>query len=479
MFHKFNRMGLPTDNEPEVYESFKISDDKKEITFSRGCLSKIKKLLKKRNHKVKIKYNWVENFCEYDSKTNLRKDQVKAVESILKKTSGIVRGPCSSGKSVIGLEAIALSKQVGLVVVWEKIHQIQWIKEALRDDLMNLTIKDIGGAGGVFSSKKEWEKSFPNEVYPGNKKVGRVNICMLQSLRSEANQEIYFPICGMVVCDECQRFGANSFRETLSECPAKYRIGVSADEKRKDKKEFLIYDCFGKIINIIPDGNLKSRIPAKINLLPTSYDGDDYNDTSNPVELAHNIARNKKRNKIIINRTLQQVKKNKFVIIFVERRWHGLYLREQLLKNKLRVKLLVGKVQKKEILETEDWKKEWKEFMLSYDDNQEFFDIVNLGTDKELDVVITNRKGMAGLSIKTFDHGIGTFPINIQDFNQMKGRVERDYDDSLRKKFGKKKKPSMDFLWDVKCEKLRSKGKTILTTYANVNVLQKRRKKNG
>ena len=477
MHIRYERMGLPTDNEPELYESYKIEG--KKIKFNRGCLSSIKKILKKRNHEIKIKNRKISNPTTYNSKIKARKDQVPAVKIILKKKQGVVRGPCSCGKSVIGLEAIVQSKQVGLVVVWEKIHQIQWIKEALRKDLMNLKIEDIGGCGGVFSSKKDWEEAIPGVPYPGNKKIGKVNFVMLQSLRNKANQDLYFPICGILVADEVQRYGAATFNETIADCPAKYRIGLSADEKRKDKKEFLIYDCFGKILHVVPDNDIDSRIPAKVNLLPTEYDGDDYDDTSNNVQLLYDMARNKKRNRIIINRTLQKVKKKKFVLIFVERRWQGLYLREKLLKKKLRVKLLVGKVTKKEIKEVEDWKDSWKEFMLSYSDNKEFFEIVNLGTRRELDAVIATKKGNSGLSIRTFDHGVVTYPINPQDFNQQKGRLERSYDDELLKIFGKKKRPSIDYMWDVKSEKLRKKGKTILNTYSNVNVLQKRRKKNG
>ena len=444
-FHRMSRMGLPTDNEPEFYETFKISNCKKQIRFTRGCLPRIRKLLKKRNHTLVTKYERVEKEVEYNSNTKLRKDQKKAVRISIKKKQGVVRGPCSSGKSVIGLEIIAQTKQVGLVVVWEKIHQVQWIKEALRNDLLNLTIEDIGGAGGVFATKKAWNESFPEgPAYPGNKKVGKLNVCMVQSLRTQANQDIYFPICGTLIADEVQRYGAASFNGSLDKCPAKYRIGLSADEKRKDGKEFLIYDLFGKLIHIIPNDAIDSRIPAKVNLVLTNYDGDDYDDTSDNTELLYNMARDKKRNKLIINRTLKKTKKKKIVLIFVERRYQALYLREKLLKKKLRVKLLVGNVTKKEILDNEEWKEEWKEFMLAYSADKAFFDIINTGNNKEFDVCITSRKGIAGLSLKTFDHGICTIPINVQDFNQMKGRVERAYDELLEKLFGKKKKPTID-----------------------------------
>ena len=117
--------------------------------------------------------------------------------------------------------------------------------------------------------------------------------------------------------------------------------------------------------------------------------------------------------------------------------------------------------------------------LLDYNDDEAFFEIKKLGVEKKLDIVIATQKGDVGLNNKTFDHLIITTPTggNIEKFNQQKGRVERDYDEILVKKFGKKKTPTVDYLWDLKHDSLRSKGRKIMNNYANVNILQTKGKK--
>lgn len=452
-------MGISNFKEPEHYESFEVK--KRRIFFNRGCKKTVKRILNEYGYKIKYKKNLVTKpIKKYNSKIKLQKQQKPAVKSGLKKKQGIIRGPCASGKSVIGLDIIAKSKEVGMVVVWSKTHQKQWIDEALRKDLMNLSRKDIGGVGGVIKKRK----------------LGKLNICMQQSLWNKKHRDFFFPHCGALIADEVQRYAAITFNDVINLSPAKIRIGLSANEKRKDGKEFLIYDAFGKVIHVIPDINIGSRKKASINLVPTKYEDDEYEFNKNPVLLLHNMARDVKRNKIVIKRTKQKVKKKKLVLILVERKYQAMYLWEKFLKAKFKVMLLVGKTSKKEINEADDWKDSWKEHMLSYDDDKAFFQIKKLGEQKKLDVIISTKKGEVGLNIKTIDHVIVTIPSggNIERFNQQKGRAERDYDKYLVKKFGKKKTPTVDYLWDLKIESLRKKGRNILNNFSNVHIIQKK-----
>ena len=260
VFIRNERIGIPNEvldkktgeykiTEPEEYFSYEIK--KSRIYFSRGTLKKVRKILRMFGHTHKIKDNRVEgDDVTFDSKTKLRQEQVPAVDDAKEKQQGIVRGPCSSGKSVIGLEIIAQLKKVGMVVVWNKDHQKQWIEEAQRSDLLNLDPKDIGGVGGRFAKRK----------------LGKLNVCMQQSLWNESHRDFFFPHCGVLVADEVQRYAANTFNSVINDSPAKFRIGLSANEKRKDGKEFLIYDAFGKPIHVIEDSNIGSRKKARINL---------------------------------------------------------------------------------------------------------------------------------------------------------------------------------------------------------------------
>lgn len=462
---KNERMGIPNDNEPEIYESYESK--KKRIFFETGCLRTIKRILKHNGYKIKIKDNTVsEPHQDYScNKIKLRKEQKPAVKACLKKKRGIVRGPCSSGKSVIGLDFIARTNETGMIIVWNKDHQKHWILEAKRNDLLNLSPSDIGGVGGVFSKRK----------------FGKLNVCMQQSLWNKDHRDFFGPRCGAVVADEVQRFAARTCNEVITDLPAKYKIGLSANERRKDGKEFLIYDAFGQLLHAIPDSGIGSRKKSRINLVPTKYEDDEYDLNKNYVALMNNMARDVKRNRIIIKRTLQKTKKKKLVLILVERKYQALYLWEHLKNENLKVRLLVGKTSKAEIREADDWEQSWKRKMSKYDDDKAFFQVKKLGTAKKIDVIVATQKGDVGLNIKTIDHVIVTTPTggNLERFNQQRGRAERDYDEELIALFGKKKTPTVDYIWDLKIESLRKKGRKILNNFNNVHILQKRSNQNG
>lgn len=467
VFHKNEKMGIPnTKNkngeevivQPKFYKSYFLRG--KRIYFSRGCLKEVKRTLNSFGHTVKIKKKRVDgDKVEFNSKIKLRTEQKPAVETALVKQQGIIRGPCSSGKSVIGLEIIARSGRVGMVIVWSKVHQEQWIKEAMRSDLLNLKEEDIGGVGGKFAKRK----------------IGKLNICMQQSLWNEEHRKFFFPKCGVLIADEVQRYAANTFNSVINDSPAKIRIGLSANEKRKDKKEFLIYDAFGKIINIIDDSNIGSRKKARINLVTTKYTNDEYEFTRNSPELLNDMARSISRNKIILRRLKKKTSKKKLVLILVERKYQALYLRQQIKKMDLKVRLMVGNFSKAEIENADDWKSSWRKFAKNYNDDEEFYKLVELGTKKKIDVIVATQKGDVGLNIKTIDHVIIATPTggNLERFNQQKGRAERDHDEKLEKIFGKKPTPTVDYIWDIKIESLRSKGENIMKNFTNVHVITK------
>lgn len=54
-------------------------------------------------------------------------------------------------------------------------------------------------------------------------------------------------VAGGVLVHNCQRYAASTFTKQVDRLPAKYRVGVSADERRKDGKEFVIYSMFGQV----------------------------------------------------------------------------------------------------------------------------------------------------------------------------------------------------------------------------------------
>ena len=427
--------------------------------ISRGGISKLKKIIREHGHKVKVIDGRLSlPPVDFGSKIILRHEQKEPVVAMVDKQQGILRGPCSSGKTVMLLEAIAECRQPAIVVVWDTIHQKHWIKESKK--FFHLDKDEIGGCGGMFKKPK----------------VGLLNICMQQSLKNEKIRELYVDHIGFLGGDEIQRFAAATFQDVINDFPAKYRIGVTANERRRDGKHVLVQDTFGKVIVQIPDEDIGSRRPAKIFMIPTNYCSEEFTVSDNRPALLNEMAEDRRRNNLIKKSIKRSLKKKKFCLILTERKWQVLMLRSYFERLGFKVGILVGDTSAKEIRESR-WKKSWKKFMTGFDKNVEFDRVAKLGARRKLDLTICTQKGDVGLNIRTFDHVFVTTPTgaNLERFNQQKGRVERDHDKKLEKLFGRKKTPHLYYFWDTKMEKLQEAGNKVISAYANVNVLNLRK----
>lgn len=454
-FIRNQRLGFPNFNKktqvevPRKIKTFAIEDGVGK--FNRGNLPIIRGILRRHGHKVKILDNrLVLPSIEFkNNKIKLQNHQVEPVKAILAKQQGIVRGPCSAGKTILLLSAIAEAKQPALVVVWNTIHQKQWIKEATNSDLLGLNPSDIGGVGGVFKKPV----------------LGKLNVCMQQSLWRESNLLFFKNSVGFVGADEIQRFAATTFQTTLNQFPAKYRVGVSANERRKDGKEFLIYSSLGKVINNIGNIKLGSRMESRIYLVPTKFHSELYSFNHSWTYLLNEIGEDKKRNAKIIFMVKRSLAKNKLCLVLTERVKHALVLFQKFQKEGYRVGLLIGNQSKKDVRDS-DLGEDLKEILLNYEADYEFDRITRLAAKRKLDLIISTQKGDVGLNVKTIDHGFITTPTgnNIERFNQQKGRVERHHEGKLH--------PCVYYFWDVKNDRLRDGGNMIMKTFPQSSVLK-------
>lgn len=444
-FYQTQRMGYATTGIPRRIKSYKITKD--EIKVSRGGFIKLKKILKKYGHEFTVTDERLKfPIVNFRSRIKLNPEQVEPVKMMLEKGQGLVRGPCSSGKTVMLLEAIARARQPALVIVWETNKQKEWIAEIKK--FYGIPESQIGGCGGVFKKRK----------------FGKINVCMQQSLWREENRDFFFEKCGTLAADEVQRFAAKTFQEAVNPSPAKYRWGVSAKEKRKDGMHFLIYDTFGKILHEVPEVETGSRKKAKIVMIPTEFESQEYLWNNNWTQLINSMSEDEGRNKLILKRVRRSLEKGKFVLILTERRSHALWFRFAL-QDQYKTAMLLGNISAKDI-RTSGWPKAWKEYVKNLDNDAEFVRVKELGEKRELDVVIATQKGDVGISIRTLDHLHITTPTgnDIERFNQQKGRIERE--------FPGKETPRVYYYWDVNMEKLREAGNKIIKAYPGVSVLK-------
>lgn len=170
-----------------------------------------------------------------------QQDTWDTIEST-KRVQGMVSYPPGGGKTILGLTLWANLKQRTIVLVHTNDLVLQW--------------------------KARIKSAFP-EVIPGIlndtrvkavKEGKEITIATVQTVASITNKREFFGKYGMVILDECHHASAPSFQCCIGEAPCLYRFGLSASQKRRDKKEFLMNALFGDWIVRLDYSDIKDRV---------------------------------------------------------------------------------------------------------------------------------------------------------------------------------------------------------------------------
>ncbi len=147
----------------------------------------------------------------------------------------------NSGKTCAAMAMLPRIGVPALVVVNNGALHEQWLERAEKD--FGTTSREIG------------------VVRAGKMRLRPLTIAMQQTLYKlpEEDRKVIASYFGALICDEVQGAAARTLQEVFEWMPAKYRIGVSASEQRKDRKEFLIYDMFGQVAIEVTRSELAAR----------------------------------------------------------------------------------------------------------------------------------------------------------------------------------------------------------------------------
>ncbi len=226
-FYKTQAMRLSTWNKPRIiacHEEFP-----KHIGLPRGCLEDITELLGSLSVKINIideRYSGKQLRVNFQG--DIRPQQERAIDELLKYDSGILSAATAFGKTVIGINILAKRKVNTLILVHRRQLMDQWI--ARIEMFLDIDPADIGQIGGG-----KW------------KPTGKIDVAMIQSLSKKGVVNDIVGDYGHLIVDECHHISARSFEIVARQSKAKHMLGLSATVTRKDGHHPIIYMNIGPI----------------------------------------------------------------------------------------------------------------------------------------------------------------------------------------------------------------------------------------
>ncbi|MBF0487214.1 MAG: DEAD/DEAH box helicase [Nitrospirae bacterium] len=253
--------------------------------------------------------------------------QKKALDAILTKEYSTLSAPTGSGKTVIGLAAIAKRQQPTLIIVHTKELLYQWQARAMQ--YLGLDKEEVGLLGD------------------GHKSVGLLTIGIKNTLINviEGIKDRF----GFVIVDECHHTPASTFTDIVGRLSAAYVLGLSATPYRKDRLTRVIYFYLGDKIHEIDIEALQDSghiMTASLEVIETGWDypySDDYS------SMISELTEDEVRNEIILESVEGQVQADSGIaLVLSDRKEHCRYLYNQLMGQGVRAALLLGDTPKKE-----------------------------------------------------------------------------------------------------------------------------------
>jgi superfamily II DNA or RNA helicase len=262
--------------------------------------------------------------------------QAEGVEVFLQRENCLVRAGTGSGKTQLAILAMAKIGLPSLVVVNTGGLRDQWVKRIV--DCMGLDVTDIGLIGD------------------GVVRLSSITVAMQQTLcKLVRTKPDWLDAFGFVVMDEVQSAAADTAYECVDAFSARYRLGISAHEKRQDKKEFLIYDLFGRVaVDIAPEDVVATgkTHDVEVRIIPTTFRADWYRSAmasgnSFRMRAAFNkllkmMCQNQERNELIHGIVLEEVQRGNQVLVFSHRREHCIGIDRAIVREGVRSGTMLG-----------------------------------------------------------------------------------------------------------------------------------------
>jgi len=175
----------------------------------------------------------------FDERVTLSAAQERAVGEVLTRRMGVLEAPAGSGKTIIGLVAVARRGQPALWITHTKELAYQAVERA--GLVLGLTPDEIGFIGD------------------GECRVGdRLTIALVQSLARSLPPALLD--VGHLIVDEAHHTPAEQLAAVVTQIPARYVLGLTATPYRRDKLDAVIGWYLGPTVARIDKADLQDRL---------------------------------------------------------------------------------------------------------------------------------------------------------------------------------------------------------------------------
>lgn len=234
-----------TDNDEIECRAYDFRGAKDEMVIPRGALWKVPKGVKVQDMRSRPNERKVAFLKTLDAPGY--EGQREALAMMFKREQGQIRLAPGSGKTEIGLAFACMCRTRTLVVVHTHDLLKQWTDRAKRD------------APGL-------DLGF---IHGNQAKFGQLTIATAQTLRNYIDAGgAFWRQFGCIIIDESHHAAAETWEWILNVCPAYYRFGLSASEKRSDGRMGMVAYNVGPVIYRMP---FKSQVPITVTPVKTGF----------------------------------------------------------------------------------------------------------------------------------------------------------------------------------------------------------------
>ncbi|HEY0827678.1 MAG TPA: DEAD/DEAH box helicase family protein, partial [Bacilli bacterium] len=391
-FYKAQSMRLSTKGIPRVIDC--SEDFLRYLALPRGCYERVAELLQSRG--VEIEFVDERNAgSRIDAvfQRELRDDQPKAVDALIKQDTGVLSATTAFGKTVVGAWMIAARAVNTLVLVHRKQLLDQWREQLAY--FLNIPTNEIGFIGGG-----------------KDKRTGRIDIAMFQSVHAKGEIKDFITGYGHIIVDECHHISAFSFEQVLKKAKAKYVLGLTATLTRKDGHHpIVLMQCGPVRYKVDAKSQAKAR-PFEHVIIPrvTNFKLQETG-TEIPIhEYYEKLITDELRNELIFDDLLKALDQGRSPILLTDRTSHLEYFQNRLngfAKNVIVLRGGMGKKQLKAIHEQ----------------------LKSISVDQERVLLATGKYAGEGFDDARLDTLFLVMPISWQGtLQQYAGRLHRQYE---------------------------------------------------